>query len=672
MRRLLLWLSGRLTVIVVVIMAFVLGYVLHGCLAPESPVKPGDGDQAEGERAPVKEVWTCSMDPQIRMDKPGKCPICGMDLVLASAGQTDESESSRRLVMSPAAKERAEIRTAPVERKFVTAEIRMVGKVDYDETRLKYISAWVPGRLDRLYVDYTGVPVQEGDHLVYLYSPDLLAAQQELLQALRAAEEVKDSSLELIRETARATVIAAREKLRLLGLAQEQVAELEKRGTPIDHLTIRAPIGGIVIHKNATEGMYVKTGTRIYTIADLSRVWIKLDAYESDMMWIRYGQEVEFTTESHPGKTFIGRIAFIDPMLSQKSRTVKLRVNVDNAEGKLKPGMFVRAVVRSKVAAGGRVMDAERAGKWICRMHPDVVREEAGMCDQCGMPLERSESLGYASADPEAMPPLVIPASAPLLTGKRGVVYVEVPDAEKPTYEGRTVELGPRAGDYYLVASGLEEGDMVVMQGNFVIDSSLQIAAKPSMMTPKEDTHEEPEETGATDTRPHAAKRIETTVAFQDELRRTFEAYLAVQDALSRDSAADAAAAAEALGQVLAGGAIEEPGDEARAAWTKKLHGLRKTVGEMGKADGIGPLRKGFALLSEQLADVLKTFGTGSEAPAYQLRCPMAFDGRGALWLQSDKDVRNPYFGAAMPRCGEVTETIRGGDPDEHGGHGDE
>jgi Cu(I)/Ag(I) efflux system membrane fusion protein len=281
------------------------------------------------------------------------------------------------------------------------------------------------------------------------------------------------------------TLEAAREKLRLLGLSAEQIAEVEKRGSATDHITIYAPISGIVIHKNVLEGMYVKTGTRIYTVADLSHVWVKLDAYESDLSWLRFGQQVEFTTISFPGEVFKGTISFIDPVLDPVTRTVKVRVDVPNEDGKLKPEMFVKAIVRANVAAGGKVMDPRLAGKWICPMHPSVIKDGPGKCDICGMPLVKTESLGYISVDPDdSKKPLVIPVTAALVTGTRAIVYVEVPNADKPTYEGREIVLGPRAGNYYIVRNGLEEGQRVVTKGNFKIDSALQIQAKPSMMTP--------------------------------------------------------------------------------------------------------------------------------------------------------------------------------------------
>lgn len=472
------WIGGKKTrIIVLVVAAFVVGYIVRG---------PGAEVKEKAKYAHTREEqswWTCSMHPQIRQPKPGKCPICFMDLIPVSTTGGDIGQ--RQISLSNEAIKLMEIETTLVERKFVEAEIRMVGKIDYDETRIKYITAWVPGRIDRLYVDYTGITVSKGDHMVYLYSPELLSAQAELLQAAKAAANIRAGVSELISRSILATLEAAREKLRLLGLTQEQIAEIEETGQPVDHLTIYAPIGGVVIHKNATEGMYVQTGTKIYTIADLSQLWVKLDAYESDMMWVRYGQEVEFFTESYPGEVFKGTISFIDPVLNAKTRTVKLRVNVENPDGKLKPEMFVRAVVRARVAQGGRVMDKAMAGKWICPMHPDVVKESYSTCDICGMDLVTTESLGYVKADVPTEAPLVIPATAALITGKRAVVYVRLPDIEKPTYEGREIVLGPRAGDYYIVESGLDEGEIVVTKGNFKIDSALQIQAKPSMMNPE-------------------------------------------------------------------------------------------------------------------------------------------------------------------------------------------
>lgn len=464
-----------------VILAFLAGYLLRSFLHPNSAAGK---HEHPGEQTLAQETawWTCSMHPQIRQPKPGKCPICFMDLIPVAAAQAEVGP--REISFSEEAIKLMEVETTPVERRFVTAEIRMVGKVDYDETRVKNITAWVAGRIDRLYVDFTGITVNKGDHMVELYSPELISAQAELLAALQAAASIKPESSDLMKSTTSATLEAAREKLRLLGLGKDQIDKIESSGKTLTHITIYSPMGGIVIQKHATEGTYVSTGTPIYTVADLSRLWVKLDAYESDLVWIRYGQQVEFTTQACPGEVFKGAITFIDPVLNDKTRTVKVRVNVGNSDGKLKPEMLVKAVVRSNIAGSGKVMDTEMAGKWTCPMHPDVVKDTAGGCDICGMDLVTTESLGYVKIDAGRQPPLVIPASAPLITGKRAVVYVQLPESKTPTYQGREIVLGPRTADYYIVQSGLSEGELVVTKGNFKIDSAVQIQAKPSMMSP--------------------------------------------------------------------------------------------------------------------------------------------------------------------------------------------
>ena len=240
--------------------------------------------------------------------------------------------------------------------------------------------------------------------------PDL--TQEELRQALRAREELRQGGAGILRETADGTVEAARDKLLLLGLTESQVAEIERSGDVKDHLTIYSPIDGVVVEKMAEQGAYVQTGDPIYRLADLGHVWVLIDAYESDLVWLRFGQQVTFTAEAWPGHEFTGRISFIDPVLDSRSRTAKVRVNLDNEDLLLKPGMFVRAIVYPEIAAGGRVMAADLEGKWISPMHPEVVKDGPGQCDVCGMDLVPAEEMGYSVEDEGAAPPLVIPASA--------------------------------------------------------------------------------------------------------------------------------------------------------------------------------------------------------------------------------------------------------------------
>jgi len=645
------------------VLAFAMGYLLRP--ASTEPATSETTVQAEHAGAPASEsrqqLWTCSMHPQIKMPQKGLCPICNMELIPMEDHGAEDGGSLRTLSVSENARQLMNIETVPAERKFVEATVRMVGKVGFDETRVAAISAWVPGRLDRLFVDYTGVTVSKGDHMVSLYSPDLYSAQEELLQAHKAAASTSRSESSLIRGVTQSTIEAAREKLRLWGLTDEQIAEVENSGKASDHMTINAPIGGVVIHKDALEGQYVQTGTKIYTIADLSKVWVYLDAYESDLQWLRYGQPVEFTTVSCPGETFHGTIAFIDPVLNDQTRTVRVRVNVSNPEGKLKPKMFVKAIVRAQIASGGRVMNSQLAGKWISPMHPEIVKDQPGTCDVCGMPLVPAESLGYADSDSaELEKPLVIPASAPLITGTRAIVYVRLPDTEKPTYEGREIVLGLRAGDYYLVRSGLAEGEQVVVQGNFKIDSSLQIQAKPSMMSPEGAGSAGHDHSGGT--MKHQPQKdiagVDVPVQFRQQLRAVVQSYFGIGRSLADDQLTAATEAykrtLETFENIDAGALSEEP----LADWNALADPLKAALLKGSAAPDIDQSRQAFHQLSQALAKAIQRFGLAGTNPVYVLYCPMAFDNTGARWLQDSKEVLNPYFGEMMLTCGSVEDMI--------------
>jgi len=364
--------------IVVVFATFVVGYLLGG----NGQAPPADGSAPVVAVASRPEVWTCSMHPQIKLPKPGKCPLCFMDLIpLATDG--DDEAGPTTLVMSESAAALARIRTAPVVRGAAAAEVRLVGAVAYDETRYRTITAWVSGRIDTLFVDFTGSTVAAGGRLVSLYSPDLFAAQTELLNAIEADRSVSRSNSDLLRETSAATIESARRRLNLWGLDDEQIAAVERRGYASHHITIPSPLGGVVVHKDAIEGMFVQPGTRLFTVADLRGVWVEMDAYEKDLVWLREGQDIRFSVEALPGETFEASVIFIDPVLDARKRTVRIRLAADNADGRLKPGMFVKAVVSATLSEGDD--------------------------------------------------PLMIPASAPLITGKRAVVYVQLPDRDKPS-----------------------------------------------------------------------------------------------------------------------------------------------------------------------------------------------------------------------------------------------
>jgi Cu(I)/Ag(I) efflux system membrane fusion protein len=643
-----LWIAIPVTLVFVLLLfgVFLLGRMTGAHGGHSSATEAGASTEAKAE------FWTCSMHPQVQQPGPGKCPICAMDLVPVFEN-SNQVLGPREVELSEGAIALANVQTAPVIRHLAAAEVRMVGKVDYDETRLSYITARVPGRLDRLYVDYTGIPVNKGDHLVWLYSPELLAAQEELFQAIQTAIDLRQSSDRFLRERAEQTIQSTRDKLLLWGLSETQVREIEERKSASDHITINAPVGGIVIHKNALEGMYVKEGTQIYTIADLSQLWVRLDAYESDLAWLHFGQQVEFRTEAYPGERFTGWISFIDPVLDSKTRTAKVRVNVDNSDGRLKPEMFVRAVVQSPVAAGGKVMSPDLSGKWIGPMHPEVVSDEPGPCPVCGMPLVSAESLGYqAVSAEEASVPLVIPATAPLITGKRAVVYVTTP--ERPgVFEGRVVELGPRAGDFYIVESGLTDGELVVTHGAFKIDSAVQILAKPSMMNPEQGQGVEGD-MQASEPRPVYHPPVE----FQNQLRRVVDSYFSVADALSHDSLEDAQAALSPLKSVLSEVDMSLVEGDAHMFWMEQLKIIQGGVNGIEAASEIKLARAEFEHVSNGLIAAVDSFGLTEGASVYVYHCPMASGGKGADWLQNKQGTENPFYGSMMFSCGEETRVI--------------
>ncbi len=664
---------GLVGLVAVAILAFSFGVLFSSGGQPVTDSL----DHSQTAKADNPTVWICSMHPQIQLPKPGKCPICFMDLIPLETGHGDDV-GPRQLRMSETAKSLARIQTTVAKRAFAEAEVRMVGKVTYDETRLSYITAWVPGRLDRLYADFTGMTVKKGDHMVYMYSPELLAAQEELLQAKSAVQSLARSTSTILKSSADATLDATREKLRLYGLSANQIEEIETNRTPSDHVTINAPIGGVVIHKNAQEGMYVKTGTRIYTIADLTKLWVTFEAYESDLPWLRYGQQVSFTSPSFPGESFDAVISFIDPVVNPGTRTVQVRTIVENSGLKLKPGMFVRGFVESRIDGAGRVIDDYLVGKWISPMHPEVVKDGPGTCDVCGMDLVPAESLGYASeAQTDADAPLLIPASAPMITGKRAVVYVEIPNDEGPLYEGREVQLGPRAGDFYVVKSGIEEGELVVTNGAFKIDSELQIQAKPSMMSPDGGAttaghqHGQP---GSGATKPSHVVSSATTETESNEaaaaLTPVYNAYFDTQMALAADDLAAATRAGEQVETVVGRVDMSHFSRTGHGKWMSLSGEIADFAADMNVAGDIEEARRLFLGLSKSVIELHDSFGHADSEDYFLTFCPMANDNKGAYWLQTVDTVYNSFYGASMLRCGEIKKKLPGrtGSPPDGGG----
>ena len=594
----------------ILIVAFIVGYLIRGgedqgeVDGGYSSVQNDHGDETVSAR------WTCSMHPHIQLPSPGKCPICFMDLIPVETGAGDEEPGEHRLRMTNAAVKLASIETTPVVRRFVDAEIRMTGDIAYDETQVTYISAWVSGRLDHLFADYTGIRVKKGDRLVSIYSPALLSAQEELLQAGEALEAHKDGTNTYLKKTVEGTLIAAREKLRLYGLNERQIKEIESSGKTSDQLVIFSPVGGTVVKKHAFEGMYVETGTKIYTIAGLSKLWVKFDAFQTDLPWLQKGQKIEFTTISIPGERFIGKITFIDPVFEKATRTVKIRAEIDNSDGRLKPDMFVSGYIRVRLDKDGR-------------------------------------AVGDDVTDP-AEAPLVIPVTAPLLTGTRAVVYVRLPEIPEPVFEGREIELGPKTGDFYMVTSGLGEGELVVSNGAFKIDSELQIRARPSMMSAERENLDRPSRL------PVKEMKHEHPAKGQDSLTPIYESYFKVQMALAGDDLPLSSKRNRDLEKTIKGIDISNFEGISRARWKELSIKLIETARTGASAKEISVSRDAFYSLSEAIIALHETFGHKGDKDYFLTFCPMTNENKGAYWLQAIDTVYNSFYGASMLRCGSI------------------
>lgn len=582
-----------------------LGFVLGGAVfsARSCANSEPEAETAAPTEAQTHTVWTCSMHPQIRQPEPGQCPICGMDLIPATKDETSASGAPERVVLSQRAQALARLRTTEVHRLAdAAAELRLLGRIEADETTRKDITAWIGGRIDKLHVNSTGERVRAGQAVATMYSPEVFAAHQDLLAAKRQVDQLATGA-EATRKAARAALEAARDRLRLLGIPDDELQQMETQPRPTRSLPIRSPFSGTVIERLATEGAYVSTGTPLYRIANLNSLWVQLDAYESDLAELAVGQPVRVEVRAFPGEEFEGSVTFIDPTLDPRTRTAQVRVQLNNQAGRLRPGMFAEATVAAKTGA------------------------------------EPGSDEG----------PLVIPASAPLFTGRRAVVYVEERDGNTTGYEPRTVRLGPRLGNAYPVVAGLSEGERVVTRGAFTLDADLQIQGGPSMMA--EASSQLP---------PNDAPEIALTAAQRGRLAPVVAAYLEVQVALAKDALEAAKRAAEKLLAAVGTAQVSEP-REAKLAWTALAGDLRVHAKHVAMAHDLTTARTGFEPLSGAIQRLLQRLGNPLDKPLNLAFCPMAAHSHGASWIQEGAEIENSYFGPSMRSCGEVTQQVAPG-----------
>ena len=573
------------------VIGFTLGWVFFGKSSNEF-IQKGHVEHTKSE------TWTCSMHPQIRQPEPGQCPICGMDLVPLN-NESASDDNPMVIKMSPTAMQLANVRTSIVQFKKPIKEVRMNGKIQPDERKVYSQTAHIPGRIEKLLINFTGEYVTRGQVLGYVYSPQLVTAQEELFEAYK----IKESQPELFE--------AAKSKLLNWKLTNQQLATIIESGQPQEHFAILADVSGVVLTKHVNLGDYVNKGLSLFEIADLSTVWVLFDVYESDMQWVKVGVGVDFTFQSFPGESFKGKISFIDPVINPNTRVATARVEVMNQDKMLKPEMFALGVVSSSI-----------------------------------------------SGTPKA---IVVPKSAVMWTGERSVVYVKISSKSGIGFLMREVVLGSNIGSSYIIKSGLEEGEEVATSGTFSIDAAAQLAGKPSMMNPEGCAvmtgHNHGGSSGSNSTASSQQTIFKVSTKTKEQLSTLIDDYLLLKDALVKDNFNDAKEVAISLSDKLDKVNMEVFGGKTHNVWMEQSSAIKATLKPMGTTKNIGELRKHFKPLSDQFVDLVTTFGPFKQQ-IYVQHCPMANQDKGADWISINPEIQNPYFGKAMMKCGSTSQVI--------------
>jgi Cu(I)/Ag(I) efflux system membrane fusion protein len=520
-----------------------------------------------------------------------------MDLIPLE-DENNEGLDPNAISMSPTAMQLANIQTAVVGYMDPVKKVRLNGKVQSDERLIYSQSSHIPGRIEALMVNFTGDYVQKGQVIASVYSPDLVTAQEELFEAQK------------IKETQPALFRAAKEKLKNWKLTEEQIQQILESGAAKETFDIRADVSGYVTEKMVNTGDYVGRGQPVFEIADLSRVWILFDVYESDIPWVDRGDAISFTVASLPGETFEGEISFLDPVIDPKTRVAKARVVVSNSGLKLKPEMLASGVFEAELS-------------------------------------NQDDNV-------------VVPKSAIMWTGERSVVYVKSESEKGVDFIIRDVTLGPGLGENYIVEEGVEKGEVIAVHGTFSIDAAAQLAGKRSMMNPVSQSEDFTQSEALTTEMPSEPEvdiePVETNPKFTEQLTDVYEAYLDMKNAFVETNAekvnTEAKDVIAALENVNMGLLEHDP----HMAWMDQLETLNSTIETISNSTDIAEQRKAFSRFNLAFYKSLKMFGLDEKA--YFQYCPMANNDQGAYWFSEIEEIRNPYFGDMMMACGENREVI--------------
>ena len=545
------------------------------------------------------EIWSCAMHPQIMRVEAGDCPICGMDLISLETPTDGLSADQFKLTANAMALANIETSIVGFGKNDLNA-IKLSGKITENEEANIVQVSYFSGRIETLNISFTGEEVFKGQLLATIYSPELYAAQQELITAL----SLKSTQPEIYK--------AVRTKLKLWKLSEIQIKQIETLGKVQQFFPIYATVSGTVSEKLVAQGEVVKKGQPLFKIINLNTVWANFDVYENQINRFKKGQEIAVTTNAYPSKIYKGTVDFIGPILNSNTRTVTLRVVLSNKKGMFKPGMFVEGEIKT--------------------------------------------------INSKATEVIAIPSSAVLWTGKRSVVYLKATINES-VFEIREITLGNKNGSTYEVLSGLNTGDEIVTNGTFTVDAAAQLQGKKSMMNKKGGVSMTGHEghiamNGSVNKVPkNNSVGLDVSKEFQHQLKEVLNEYIALKDAFVKEESNNIISQSEKIGAILSKVDMKLlENKEAQTFWMSLEKQLRVAVSSILKTTAIKEQRNHFKQVSASLIEAVKVFGINEKV--FVAFCPMADSNKGAYWLSKEEKVINPYFGNAMLTCGEIKQVI--------------
>ena len=555
------------------------GWLIFGESTNNSKVNTSDNRNHSHETS--EELYTCSMHPQVMRPEAGDCPICGMDLIPAAPG--GDGLAMNEITMTKNAMALANIQTTIVGDgvRNDDSQISLSGKITENGDETATQSAHFDGRIEKLFVNSLGEQIRMGQRIATVYSPTLVAAQQELITAFR----IKDTQPQLYK--------AVRNKFKNWKIHGEVLDKIERTGEVVEQFPIYAHVAGVVAKIDINEGAHIMDGMPIFEVSNLSSVWAEFDAYENQIGQFKNEQSIKIVSNAYPDKTFNATVSFIDPVLNTQTRTVTVRAVLKNNEGIFKPGMFVTGKIeaQSKSASGQ----------------------------------------------------LSIPSSAVLWTGERSLVYVKI-SRNAPVFEMREVTLGNRNGESFVIASGLQNGDEIVTNGTFTVDAAAQLQGKKSMMNQDGNETDEvmPE------------MKMELSKNIQNVIRKGLPSYLQLKNAFVESDAENVSKFAKATLEKIK--TIQES-DLGKIEQNHVLQ-INKMLTAIAENEAIENQRAHFVILNQNLVPIVININD-IEPKVYIQKCPMANNNKGAFWLSTDEEVRNPYYGEQMMTCGATVDTSK-------------